>query len=278
MTVRLIPFIICATALLGLLSLAEADAARRQAVPAAPYRGTYNMKMRRADPSTGISGASGRMTIEWMDVCQGYTLNQRIMTELMFREGENMVTDLRVSTWEARNGKEFRFSFHNYVNGEPAEVSQGEAKRAADGSGQADYKWPHGKEAHFPPGTVFPTSHGMDLVQAARAGQRSLTRIIFDGAPDGAIYRAVAFIGDKRRAERSASRADPPWKRTLDKLESWPVIVSYYRVGDSGEVPEYEISYRLFENGIADKLLLDYGDMVFEARIAGLVIYDRPGC
>ncbi len=274
---RLIQFVICATALLG-LTLAEAGAARRKAVETAPYRGTYEMKMRRADPSTGISGASGRMTMEWMDVCQGFTLNQRIVTELIFREGENMVTDLRVSSWEARDGKEFRFSFHNYINGKPAEVSQGQAKRASDGSGRADYEWPRGKEAQFPAGTVFPSAHGMELVSAARGGQRSLTRVIFDGAPDGALYRAVAFIGDKRLAARSDSKSDPPWKRTLDKLGSWPVIVSYYRVGDSGEVPEYEVSYRLYENGIADQLLLDYGDMVFEAKLTGLVIYDRPGC
>ena len=277
MTGRLFQFAVCALAGLGLM-LAEADAAGRYRADAAPYRGTYDMKMRRADPSTGINGASGRMTVEWMDVCHGYTLNQRIVTELGFREGEDMLTDLRVSTWESRNGNDFRFSFHNYVNGEPAEVSQGEAKRAADGSGQADYSWPRGKEAQFPKGTVFPTTHGMELVRAARSGKRSLTRIIFDGAPDGALYRAVAFIGDKRRAERAAGRSDPPWKRTLDKLESWPVIVSYYRVGDSGEVPEYEVSYRLYENGISDQLLLDYGDMVFEASIAGLVIYDKPDC
>jgi hypothetical protein len=277
MTGRLFQFAVCSMAVLGLL-LAEAGAAGRQRIDAAPYRGTYDMKMRRADPSTGINGASGRMTIEWMDACTGYTLNQRIVTELGFREGEDMLTDLRVSTWESRNGNDFRFSFHNYVNGEPAEVSQGEAKRAADGSGRAAYTWPRGKEAQFPKGTVFPTTHGMDLVRAARSGQRSLTRILFDGAPDGALYRAVAFIGDKRRAERAAGKAEAPWKRTLDKLASWPVIVSYYRVGDSGEVPEYEVSYRLYENGISDQLLLDYGDMVFEASIAGLVIYDKPGC
>jgi hypothetical protein len=236
------------------------------------------MKMRRADPSTGISGATGRMTLEWMDVCRGYTLNQRIVTELGFREGEDMMTDLRISTWESRSGAEFRFSFHNYVNGEPAEIGQGKANLGRDGSGAAIYEWPRGKEAHFPPGTVFPTRHGLELVAAARTGKRSFTRILFDGAPDGALYRAVAFIGEKRRAARSAARSDPPWKRRLDRLESWPVIVSYYRVGDSGEVPEYEVSYRMYENGIADQLLLDYGDMVFEASISGLIIYDQPGC
>ncbi|MFP3945038.1 MAG: EipB family protein, partial [Alphaproteobacteria bacterium] len=208
MTGRLIQFMLCATILFG-LGVAGAEA-RRGGVEAAPYRGTYEMSMRRADPTTGIHGASGQMTMEWMDVCEGYTLNQRIMTELIFREGENMVTDLRVSTWESRNGKKFRFSYHNYVNGEPAEVSQGEAERNGDGSGQADYKWPQGKEAQFPPGTVFPTAHGREVVRAARAGRRSFSRIVFDGAPDGALYRAVAFIGDKRRAERTAGRADPP--------------------------------------------------------------------
>lgn len=278
MTGRFFQFVICAMVVLGLALGSAADAKRRIEVRAAPYRGTYDMKLRRADPSTGINGADGRMTIEWMDVCQGYTLNQRIVTQLGFREGENMTTDLRVSTWESHSGTDFRFSFHNYVNGEPAEVSQGKANRANDGSGQATYEWPYGKEAHFPPGTVFPTTHGLELVRAARVGQRSLTRIIFDGAPDGALYRAVAYIGEKRRAERVAARGDTRWKQSLDKLESWPVIVSYYRVGDSGEVPEYEVSYRMYENGIADHLLLDYGDMVFQANISALNIFDRPAC
>lgn len=270
---------LCAAFLLTVTAALPATAARRPVKgQMVPYRAIYEMSLRKAQSSTGVNSATGRMTLEWMDACSGYTVNQRIVTDLGFADGEGLLTDLRISTWESASGREFRFAFNNYMNNKLAEVTQGEARFEQGKGGIAEYKRPEERTIDLPPGTVFPSSHGADLLEAAMAGKSSLTRQVFDGAEAGTVFRAVAFIGAKRDAERKTTRRAVLWRRQLDHLESWPVIVSYYRDGDGAETPEYEVSYRMYANGVGDQLLLDYGDMVFDANLSNLTIYQMPKC
>ena len=53
----------------------------------APHRAVYDLTLARSDPTGAVTSLRGRLVMEFNDVCEGYTLNQRILTEAADMEG-----------------------------------------------------------------------------------------------------------------------------------------------------------------------------------------------
>ncbi len=97
-------------------------------VPAAPaelasHRAIYNLKLARAKSDASVNAAAGRLVVEWQDSCDGYTTNQRFLTEFSDTEGQASTTDQWVSSWEARDADVFRFNLTTSSNGSVKERS-----------------------------------------------------------------------------------------------------------------------------------------------------------
>jgi hypothetical protein len=75
-------------------------------------------------------------------------------------------------------------------------------------------------------------------------------------------------------ADRANAQAAP-----LRELRSWPVTVSYFQSGEQGEdLPSYQITFTLYENGVATGLLLDYGEFVLEGNLSELEMLKADPC
>ena len=59
---------------------------------------------------------------------------------------------------------------------------------------------------------------------------------------------------------------------------AWPITVSYFSAGKGEEVPDYQVSFDLYENGVATGLVLDYGGFALGGKLADLTIYDASEC
>ena len=55
-------------------------------------------------------------------------------------------------------------------------------------------------------------------------------------------------------------------------------MVSYFPLEGGGEVPEYQVSFDMYENGVATGLVLDYGDFALSGTLADLKLLDEPAC
>jgi hypothetical protein len=97
---------------------------------------------------------------------------------------------------------------------------------------------------------------------------------VFDGSGETALYQADAYIVPVAQDRKPASTA----AKVLSGVRSWMVEVSYFPYGSTEGVPEYELSFRLFENGVSTDLLLDYGDLAIKGRLIGLQPLPRAGC
>jgi hypothetical protein len=65
----------------------------------------------------------------------------------------------------------------------------------------------------------------------------------------------------------------------LKGLASWPITVSYFRDQDARrDTPDYQISFDLYENGVATGLLLDYEEFVLGGDLAKLEFLDATPC
>ena len=237
------------------------------APPLQAHRAIYDLTLKGAAGGSGIEQVHGRLVMEWGQVCDGYILNQRLLTRTLDVHGGEQVYDYSVATWESRDGLRFRFNARNTVNGSLVEETVGTAALDSVGAaGNAAFSKPEQRDVALPPGTVFPTEHTVRLIAAAEAG-RSLAEVtVFDGSGLESVYHTIAGIGPPSgRPVRGSGDMD-----LVAGRRSWPVSLAYFPRGSKELLPEFEIGFRLFENGIAGDILLDYQDFALNGRLAAL--------
>jgi hypothetical protein len=254
----------------------SADRVDAASVPLASHRALYDITLARASPQSTIAQVSGRLVVEWVDTCDGFTTNQRMYTRLDNADGGSVASDLLLSSWEARDGKTFRFSMTNRMNGKIDEASRGIARTGAPGAkGSVEFEIPRAEAVDLPAGTIFPTAHMVALLEAAHAGQRMLSEVVFDGSAEDGLNDVSAYIGPKSRAKAAASVKGT---RALASGESWPVRMAFFDHSGTDDFPTYEFAYRMFENGVSSELHFDYGAFAVKGTLTQIDPLPDAGC
>jgi len=231
-----------------------------------PHLGVYELSLSSTRDGSGIVSAAGRLVIEITDSCDGYAQTQRMLLRLFDTRGQEIVSDSNYTTWESRDGRVIRFSTRSVLNGEVNEKFSGRAELTGKGaSGVVTFNDPDMPDIDLQEGTIFPTEHFFQIINAALAGETVLNRRLYDGSgPDG-IYDTVAIVASSGPAAPEDIGSD-----LLADLLSWRVRLAYFTPGDQAGVPEYEIGLRLYQNGVAADLVLDYGNFVMRATLSRL--------
>lgn len=240
------------------------------------HRAVYDLKLGRSDNGSGIAMADGRMVIEFADTCDGYSLTQRLQMRLGDGEGGGSVTDFRVANWESTDGRSFRFATRHIINGEEDEAYEGSARIAADGTGEAHYTKPEDKVEKLPAGTVFPSAHTIELIRAAQESKPILAGRLFDGSGEILTYDVVGAIGHSAAVTPASLKG-----KGLDivrDMPSWPVRIAFYPPDSIEELPEYEVGFRLYANGVSSDMQMDYGDFSIDAVLTELYALPKPDC
>ncbi len=243
-----------------------------------PHRAVYRIGLDHAKQASGITEADGRMVFEINgSACEGFTMSQRLVVRLGDSEGSEKLLDFRVSTFETGTGDMFRFLSRTYVNQELVEDVNGVASRTGPEI-EVKLQNPPGKTVKLATATLFPSQHLNAILSAARQEQQFLSAEIYEGGGenDGADT-ATAIIGPPQ-----ATASEDGLTRGL---RSWPVSVAYFNAGVKAEAkelgeetPAYQISFRLFENGVTQNLVMDYGDYALSGTLDRLEPLERPKC
>jgi len=255
--------------LAGLICLGFTSAASAQALQ--PHRALYRVELANSGQSNAISDASGLIGFEWAVSCEAYTTSQRFFTRFVTSDGTSSESDVVFSAEESRDGRRFSFDLADRINGEVIDHVVGQA-----GNGELYFSVPNYQRLDLPPETIFPTEQSARLVASAIAGQQFLETRVFDGGDETEIYDTVARIDAADGMYLPHPESDGATR--LAPLQSWFVSLSYYDMGDETGAPNYEVTYRLFSNGIVDELFMDYGDYAFNARLVQLEYLDHPSC
>lgn len=242
----------------------------------ASHRAVYELKLGDGRNTSGIAAVDGRMVIEFIDTCDGYALNQRLQMRLSDGEGAANTTDFRVTNWESTDGRRFRFSTRHITNGEEDQAIEGNAALTEDGSGTVDFVKPEAKQETLAPGTIFPTLHTVQMIEAAKAHKPLLTRVLFDGTSDDIGSNLVAVIG--RAGDVAPSALKDKGLDLLKGKSSWPVRLAFFGLDSNEELPDYEVGYRLYDNGVSGDMVLDYGDFSINAILSDIEALPRPAC
>lgn len=234
-----------------------------------PHRAIYSIKLAGRRDGVSVAGISGRMVFEVTgSSCVGYTQNMRMVTEITDEQGKKNLSDIRSSTWEQGRGHRFRFSSSQYFDRSLMEMVSGTAFRRSKGRGvRVRLDKPSSSVLDLPADVMFPTQHSLAILSNAEAGRKRLEARVYDGSEQGQkFYDTYTFIGNQVMPPRGDGKAGPDDFRKmadfgLEKLPSWPVAISYFESGETQDkTPSYELSFRLYPNGVSRKLLINYGE------------------
>ena len=239
----------------------------------ASHRGVYSLTLDRARENATIVDVSGAMLFELIDACESWTTRQRFTMTLRDREGTELETGSDYATLESMDGRTLRFSLTQVTQGAVRSRVAGQAELTADGSGVAHFSEPEVKELPIPPGTLLPNTHTIAALNAARAGQRLLVAPIFDGTTADGAQQTTTVLSPWQGPQ------PVPEAPSLSTLGSSRMRIAFFEPdgeqAGGARTPSYEVSLRYFENGVADDMIMDFGDFTVRAKLVRLE--DAPG-
>jgi hypothetical protein len=249
--------------------------------PAAPalasHRAVYDLALAKSTGAQSPATAHGRIAFDFAgSPCEGYVQNFRQFTELQPPDGPMRVSDMRSATYEDGDGHTFRFKVESRVDNGGVEDIDGRAAKSDDGALSVSLSRPHLAKLDLDQNVLFPTEHLRRILDAARAGQHTLGINVFDGSESGEkVFQTLTVIGNELATEPTEAAAQAP---QLKGLRRWPVSVSYFDEKKKDSVPNYVLSFDLYENGISRALKLDYGDFVLSGEMTKLEFLPSKEC
>jgi hypothetical protein len=258
------------------LLLLSGTAQAAPAVALQPHRAVYSLSLDMTRGQRSVISIDGEMEYSWALACDGSSFEQNYQVAMAYASGDTLTRKTRYAGWESADGHELTYNLSSNTNGSDNEDIRGTARLDDAGRGDAVFKTPADLKQDIPVGSLFPTAHMERLVAAMRQGQPIFTAGFFDGSStDGPQYVSVA-IG---RAQSGEPSADP-----LLRGPSHAISMAFFGLGaDKGqdkskELPDYELRQRLFENGIADRIVIDYGDFAMAAKLDKIEPIEAPHC
>lgn len=253
--------------------------------PFMAHQALYDLKLLKSRGNASVNNATGRILYNFTgSACEGYTSDFRQVSELNSGEDKSTLSDLRSTSWEAGDGKSYRFKIDTRMNdGDPSAID-GMAERDGDHV-TVKLKQPVEKTFTLDGSTVFPTEQIHRVIAAAKEGKSVLELNVYDGSDTGEkVYNTLTVIGQPIPGDRKVAEPDPSTSdAAMKKLTRWPVTVSYYdksakRSEDGEQTPVYAMSFELYENGVSRTLVLDYNDFVIGGAMSKFNVKDSKPC
>ncbi|WP_240782590.1 EipB family protein [Roseococcus sp. SYP-B2431] len=267
------------TALAALLSAALLTPAVAENEPGTErmlaHRAAYRLALDSVRDNASVTRAEGVMLFEVVDACDAWASRQRFTLVLSDRDGNTIETSSDYSTLEAKDGSSIRFSLTQMTEGAVTSRVAGEATLTPQG-GRAVYSEPANTQEDLPAGTILPMIHTLRALAAARAGQRIFAAPLFDGtSADGAQDTTTVIAGGWTAPQLNTNFP------LLSPLGSARMRIAFFDRNAGGQnsgagTPDYEVSMRYFENGVADELKMDFGEFVVDGRLGELQPIPSP--
>ncbi len=261
--------------------LAAALLAPALSVPAAaaaqlvPHRAVYSLSLTTSDPGSKIGNAVGDLVFEVDDLCEAWSSLTEMRFQVLYDDGTEVRFGTSIKAWESKDGLTYRFYVKRRSTFEDPQDVEGVATLAGPGQGGvAEFKGDNPHSLTLPADTLFPTKHGLVLADAAAAGENRVYATVFDGTEEATLYEVNALVAGAVPEGVQPTLASP----LLEEEPSWRLVLAYFEDGDDSGVAQHEATLRLFENGVVDDQLFDFGDFALKARLVKLEQRPKGGC
>ncbi|WP_268877647.1 EipB family protein [Pseudovibrio brasiliensis] len=239
-----------------------------------PHRAVYDMRLSSAQSGADIADVNGRMVYELSgSVCDGFNVDLRFVVMSIDEEGEETVTDLRSSYFEAPDNSQLSFTYQTFIGDFLAEQAQGKAEHQSS-KVDVDLSGPDGKSLSFDGSIMFPLQHLHSVIDGATLGKHFMVSKLYDGSVTGEqLFEATTIVG-RKLADPLDQRSDQiSLPKALGAADAWPVSIAYFNLSDGvrGErAPDYQMHTVLHENGVSRSMNLNYGVFELEGALVEL--------
>ena len=240
--------------------LSAAVSGRAVAAPLAAHHAVYKLTLD-ATKEEGVMAASGTMSYDVVDSCSGWTTAQHLVIDLTNKDGQDvrMVSDY--ATLESKDGTHLDFHTKEMTGSSVTQQLDGTAVlERSGGKGHADFTSPEKKTVLLPLGTLLPMAHTNAILDAAMAGRKFLSVPLFDGTgADGAEDTFVTIENWKPAVEQKWS--------ALSGLPFGRVHIAFFDRTSDSETPTYEIGMKYYANGVADTMVMNFGEFSMDGAL-----------
>ena len=240
-----------------------------------PHQAAYTLSLKKKGRDSALVNATGAMAFTWGETCDGWTIDQLFILNLLQGDGRSVQLNARSSTWESKDGKRFRFNIKQERDGIEVKKIRGRGRLdKAKGGGFAQFKLPEVKKIPLPKGTVFPTMHTIKLLKLAQEGKRIDRQLVFDGSdlePPGPVS---AFILPLRRPKMTNKALKAP----LGPTNLRTFNLAFFNRDSKRAAPEFEMSIHIQDNGVAPSMVLDYGSYSVQGELVRIEALEKPSC
>lgn len=251
-----------------------------QAATVAPHLAVYDLSLLRAEEGATLQSATGRLAFEVEgSTCEGFTVSFRMATKYRPKEGEVTLMDTTTTTYEGPGALDFSHQLKERIDGAlrgDYRIKMTRMTPEAEGQGTISSK--PSEPFTVPAGALLPMQHQLRLMALGDAGGGRDSSVVFDGSDEGKSFRAISFVGKVKPAGSIARDGENPVAAPLKALAAWPVTVSYFALDGSSETPDYQVSFDMYENGVATGLVLDYGEFAMTGKLADLKMLEAASC
>ncbi|MBX9634822.1 MAG: cell envelope integrity EipB family protein [Magnetospirillum sp.] len=239
----------------------------------APHRAIYAMGLSTMKSGSGIAAASGTMSYEFDDSCDGWVVENRIAINYAYTEGGQVQSTTDFITWESKDGLHYKFRMRNTRDGQVTEDVEGAADLKGKGlGGVAKFSRPEPITMQLPKGTLFPTEHTVRLIDAAQSGGRSFWRVVFDGSGTEGPYEVNALIGGPSQSF-PAKAANP-----LVASPSWPVRLAFFPVASKDPLPNFEMALTYHPNGVSQEIVQAFKNFSLKGKLQSIEALPKKRC
>ncbi len=250
----------------------------------AAHRAVYDLNLESARSNANISDVNGRMVYEVTGTkCEGYLVRVRFLLTITDSKGTSFNRDVSFSSWEDGEAKRFRFNSSQYDNDRLSKTTEIDAARKEAGEGiMVNIKKPKRSKVKFEEKTYFPTEHTKLVIDAAVKGQQVVTAPLYDGSENGnTLYETTAFIGKPIKEDAVLSDKNIKNIAKLKGIPAWPISISFFDHKKSNKqdlLPDYEISFNLYKNGVSTNHHIDYGDFILNGKMKEIEFLQQSPC
>lgn len=241
------------------------------------HKAFYSLKMGTVRSGSDFVGAQGNASLSIEHTCDGWTMSQALRMNLTTSDGKEVIQDLQFAGWESLDGTRYHFFSSNNVDG-VRDDSRGRALKELEyGTGNAYYRIPEQFKVPLPKGTLFPLGHTSWLIKSALAGERQVSKTLFDGTRQGA-QKVSAFISKKKQYGQHITQEQGVLLGSLSQRPGWNIHMGFYEPDSSELMPAYEMEILQLDNGVTPSIMLDYQDFTIILTQERLNANPLPKC
>ena len=238
----------------------KAKSVREGEVTIAPHKVIYKFKLDSVSPGVALNSVDGEMYFEQDDTCEAWTTDHKLSMKYYYNDQPVVINKSHYVAFENKNRKEFSFSSERKDSDGEEEKLRGSIEQTDKGF-NAVYSRPKELKHKLPKDFFLPTSHAMEIIKRAKAGEKLFKSTVFDGTDLEGPVEVSVFIGKKLSYKDVEKRIKKTKKidKSLLKGNAWSVRLAVFPINRTKDItPAYETDMVIHENGIISSSLIDY--------------------